>query len=161
MTAPASVPLPLQTDLDLFQTLLESEGLRDALEMLNRRTPHRFTGVFRFDGDMLRSVELIDKWDPSVERGEDIPIEKAYCAHLKRTGEPLEVADGRADPRVPWMNDSPIVSYCGVSIEDEQGRPWGALCHFDLMPCENKDSDLPLLLAAGVLLAGVLCDPVS
>jgi hypothetical protein len=131
---------------------IDSGGPRAALAFLNRRTPHRFTGVFRFDGDLLRNLELIDKWDPAVSRCDDVPVEQAYCAHLQRTGEPLDVADGRADARVPWMRDSPIVSYCGVVIEDEDGRPWGALCHFDVEPCEAKRSDLPLLLIAAGLL---------
>lgn len=146
------VPTAPAADLQSFRAVLARDGPRAALAFLNNRTPHRFTGVFRFDDDVLRSVELIDKWDPSATRGEDIPIESAYCAHLQRTGEPLEVADGRADPRVAWMHDSPIVSYCGAVIEDDEGAPWGALCHFDLSPCESKVSDLPLLLAASRLL---------
>ncbi len=97
---------------------------------------------------MLRSVALIDKWDPSVEHGEDVPLAAAYCAHLHRTGEPLEVANGSTDRRVPWMAGSSIVSYCGALIEDAEGSPWGALCHFDTASCEAKNSDLPLLVAA-------------
>ncbi|MGV3570570.1 MAG: GAF domain-containing protein [Ramlibacter sp.] len=146
----------MATDLAQFQHLLQAEGTRGALGYLNGRTPHRFTGIFRFDGDMLRSVQLIDKWDASVEQGDDLPVATAYCAHLKRTGESLQVGDGRSDPRVPWMNDSPIVSYCGTPIVDEHGEPWGALCHFDLQPCQAKDSDMPLLQAAGKLFSAAL-----
>lgn len=145
---PASIPLPLQADLDVFARHLSEKGLRAALLYLNRRTPHRFTGVFRLDDDMLRSVALVDKWDPAVEHGDDVPLASAYCAHLHRTGETLEVEQGATDPRVPWMHDSPIVSYCGSVIVDKAGAPWGALCHFDTARCDAKNSDMPLLIAA-------------
>jgi hypothetical protein len=152
--APEGVALSplLGSDLAAFERCLAGDGLRGALRFLNGRTPHRFTGVFRFDGDMLRNVALVDKWHRNVERGDDVPLAEAYCAHLRRTGEPIEVADGHSDPRTPWMKGSPVVSYCGAVIEDEQGQPWGALCHFDSARCESKDSDLPLLAAAAVLI---------
>ena len=97
---------------------------------------------------MLRNVALIDKWDAAVQHGEDVPLEEAYCAHLHRTGQPLEIEDGRVDERVPAMRDSPIVSYCGAVIANGAGAPWGALCHFDVARCDTKNSDLPLIVAA-------------
>lgn len=148
----ATLPPRLKGDFDALARELSLGGLRGALAFLNRRTPHRYTGVFRFDGDMLRNVALVDKWDSSVLKGDDVPIATAYCAHLQRTGLPLEVEDGDADPRVPWMHGSPIVSYCGAVIKDPQGEPWGALCHFDSARCDSRASDMPLLLAAATVL---------
>lgn len=142
------VPPPMQADLAAFSDCLDQDGLRAALLFLNKRTPHRYTGVFRFDGDMLRNVALVDKWDPTVDHGDDVPLAAAYCAHLYQTGEPLEVEDGGKDSRVPWMQTSPIVSYCGSVIVDGEGTPWGALCHFDTARCDAKNSDMPLLVAA-------------
>lgn len=144
-------------DLAAFERVLSSEGLRGALRFLNRRTPHRFTGVFRFDGDMLRNVALVDKWHPEVQVGEDVPLALAYCSHLHRTGEPIEVSDGRSDPRTVSMKNSPVVSYCGAPIRDLAGHPWGALCHFDNASCDAKESDLPLLTAAAGMLFAASC----
>ena len=146
-----SVPPPLAADLQSFRQVLDEGGLRDALLFLNRRTPHRFTGIFRFDGDMLRNVMLVDKWDPEVAQGEDVPLAAAYCAHLHRTGELLEVENGHTDERTPWMADSPVASYCGAVIPGDDGHPWGALCHFDPAPCDRKDSDMPLIVAAATM----------
>jgi hypothetical protein len=146
------VPPALQSDVDAFSAVLASQGLRAALLFLNRRTPHRFTGVFRFDGDMLRNVALVDKWDPSVDHGEDVPLAAAYCAHLHRTGQPLQVEDGRTDPRTPWMVTSTVVSYCGSVILAPGGAPWGALCHFDTARCDVKNSDMPLIVAAAAMI---------
>lgn len=148
----AQVPPPPVADLAAFHARLSQGGLREALRFLNARTPHRFTGVFRFDGDMLRSVALVDKWLKGVDRGEDVPLASAYCAHLQRTGQALAVADGSRDPRVPWMAGGPMASYCGAPIRDDTGEPWGALCHFDELPCESKDSDMPLIAAAAAVI---------
>lgn len=146
------VPSPLKADVEAFALCLADDGLRAALLFLNNRTSHRYTGVFRFDGDMLRNVALVDKWDPEINHGDDVPLAAAYCAHLHRTGEPLEVENGATDQRVPWMRGSPIVSYCGSVILDLAGGPWGALCHFDTAPCDAKNSDMPLMVAAAKII---------
>lgn len=156
-----AIPPPLASDLDAFREALSAGGLRGALAFLNARTPHRFSGIFRFDGDMLRSVALFDKWDPQVRVGTDLPVADAYCAHLRGTGENLEVADGALDPRVPWMAGSPVVSYCGALIHDRNHAPWGALCHFDTAPCQAKASDMPLLTAAAALIHGAASAAVA
>ena len=83
---------------------------------------------------------------------EDLPLASAYCAHLHQTGQPLEVHDGATDRRVPWMAQSPVVSYCGAVIRDADGQGWGALCHFDAAPCDPKTSDMPLLTQAAKLI---------
>ena len=43
----------LTADVRAFTASLAEGGLREALRYLNRRTPHRYTGVYRFDGDMI------------------------------------------------------------------------------------------------------------
>lgn len=123
-------------------------GLPEALRYLNLRTPHRFTGVYRFDQDVLRNVALVDKWTPELDRGEDVPLRVTYCSRLVDNGGAMEILDGRTDARTPHMRDDPVVSYCGAVILDAQGRPWGSLCHFDMAYCEAKVSELPLLMAA-------------
>ena len=148
-------------DLAELDRSLRERGMRGALWLLNARTPHRFTGVFQYEGDMLRSVALVDKWDPLVERGEDVPVASAYCAHLRNTGEPLEVADGSTDPRTPWMAQGEVLSYCGAPIRTRSGELWGALCHFDTARCETKNSDMPLLLAAAALLHEAAVGPLA
>jgi hypothetical protein len=49
-----------------FAQTLRRHGLREGLLFLNRRTTHRCTGVFRFDGDMLRSVAMGMRGSPVV-----------------------------------------------------------------------------------------------
>jgi hypothetical protein len=145
-------------DLLAFRDRLQREGLTGALAFLNARTPHRFTGVFRFDGDTLRNVALVDKWD-AVEQLGDAPISATFCGCARSDGVGLEVLDGRHDPRFPHMADNAVVSYCGAVIKSPDGEPFGTICHYDLQPCQTRTSDMPLLVAAAALLYEVLGTP--
>lgn len=145
--SPSDIP-----DLVEFRARLIEGGRRAGVGFLNQRTPHRFTGIFQFAGAMLKNIELVDRWDLTVRGCDDVPIAGAYCAHLQRTGEALVVENGRLDARVPWMRNSHVASYCGVVIERPGGQPWGALCHFDLSPCESNRNEVALLAAAARLL---------
>lgn len=57
------------------------EGVHAALRYLNSRTPHRFTGVYRYDGEMLRNMALFDRFEPDQQRGGDIPMADGTLCH--------------------------------------------------------------------------------
>jgi len=138
----------VRSDLSNFQTALDKAGLFEALKYLNERTPFRFTGVYRFDGDMLRNVALFDRWSPEARRGADAPMVETFCAIVKQTGNAVQVSNGRTDPRFPWMADNPVMCYCGALVRDIDGNPLGTLCHFDMQPVEPPSSELSLLQSA-------------
>lgn len=142
-------------DLTEFRAAL-SGGLYTALRYLNSRTPHRFTGVYRYDGEMLRNMALVDRSEPDIQRGIDIPIADAYCANVGRNREPLEFADAQGDGRFPYLPGSPVVCYSGVLISNPAGVPYGTLCHYDILRCETRTSDIPLLKAAAPFVYEVL-----
>lgn len=135
-----------------LKSILATRGLHEVLRFLNDRTPHRFTGLYRYDGDMLRNVCLFDRYSPEARRGDDVVMKDAYCSIAKEAGEHLAFADARTDGRFPHKNGSPVISYCGVVLRDPDGKPFGALCHYDTSPCQPRISDMPLLEAAGPLL---------
>ena len=122
-----------------------------ALQYLNGRTPFRFTGIYRFDGDTLRNVALFDRWSPESRQGADAPMSETFCAIVKQQGDAVQVSDGRTDPRYPWMAGNAVTCYCGALIRDATGDPVGTLCHFDLLPVEQPSSELALLRAAAPL----------
>jgi hypothetical protein len=142
-------------DLAEFRAALSS-GLSSALRYLNSRTPHRFTGVYRYDGDMLRNMALFDRSEPEKQRGIDISMADAYCANVGRNREPLEFADAKGDGRFAYLPGSPVVCYSGVLISSPEGVPYGTLCHYDILRCETRTSDIPLLMAAAPLIFEVL-----
>lgn len=133
------------------QNALQAQGLHAALRILNSRTPFRFTGVYRFDGEVLRNVALFDRWAPEKRQGEDAPIAQTFCGIVGSVDQAVEVVDGRTDQRFPWMQGNPVVSYCGTPIRDAEGQVVGTLCHFDLKPVQSISSELPLLARAAEL----------
>lgn len=70
--------------LDQFRRALRG-GVYAALRYLNSHTLHRFTGVYQYDGEMLRNTALFDRFDPQQQRGIDVPLADAYCANVGRT----------------------------------------------------------------------------
>ncbi|MBF9140282.1 hypothetical protein [Hymenobacter properus] len=145
----------MQPEIQEFSTLLRTDGLHAALQYLNSRTPHRYTGVFRFDGEMLRNEALFDRYEPSVQRGDDVPMAVTYCSLVGRQQAPLEIQDASTDSSAQQIHTS-VVSYCGVPILDASGSPIGTLCHYDTQRCQERTADLPLLEAAADLLRGRL-----
>lgn len=154
MTAP---PAPLQDLSVVFEHVLHETGLHGALRFLNARTPHRFTGVYRYDGAMLRNVALFDQFNPDHIRGDDAPMGNTFCSLVPRFGGALAFADASSDPRVSHVG-TPVVSYCGVQLRDGDGEPLGTLCHFDLKPCEPRTSDLPFLEMLAPLLQRMILE---
>ncbi|SMB84890.1 GAF domain protein [Hymenobacter roseosalivarius DSM 11622] len=153
MTSASSPDSSVLHDIGEFTSVLQQHGIHTALQYLNSRTPHRYTGVFRFDGDQLRNEALYDRRDPAnVQQGPAAPMEATYCALVGRQQAPLEITDATTDPRVKGVVDTPVVSYCGVLIRDSEGKAFGTLCHYDMQRCQERTTDLPLLEAAADLL---------
>jgi len=140
----------MQPEIQTFATLLQ-QGTHQALEYLNSRTPHRYTGVFRFDGDMLRNEVLFDRYQPTVQQGDDVPMAVTYCALVGRQEAPVQILDATIDPQAAGV-ETAVISYCGVLIRDAHGKAYGTLCHYDLQRCQERTTDLPLLEAAAQLL---------
>ncbi|QIL76689.1 GAF domain-containing protein [Hymenobacter sp. HDW8] len=153
MTTASTSASPVLPDIEQFSSLLQQHGIHTALQYLNSRTPHRYTGVFRFEGDELRNEALYDRRDPvNVVHGPNAPLEASYCVLLTRQQTPLEITDAATDPRLNHLTNKPVLSYCGVLIRDNEGKPFGSLCHFDMQRCQERTTDLPLMEAAADLL---------
>lgn len=138
-----------QNDRAIEETVaehLEEGRLHEALGLLNSTTSHRFTGVYRLDAATLRNVALFDRNNPDLRVGADTPLLESYCSIVAKTGEPFATDDTREDPRLTEhpARDSTL-SYCGVPLDDEGGRAFGSLCHFDLVPHEGCEGALGLL----------------
>lgn len=138
-------------EIAVFTAFLQQQGVHPALEYLNHRTPHRYTGLFRFDGDILRNEVLFDRNQPSVRQGADVPMALTYCALVGKQEASLNILDAATDLQAQGV-DTPVISYCGVLIRDEQGQAYGTLCHYDMQRCQERTTDLPLLEAAAGLL---------
>ena len=141
----------MRAEIAEFTALLYQQGVHAALGYLNHRTPHRYTGVWRFDGDVLRSEVLFDRKLGDVRRGADVPMAATYCSLVGRTEAPVQILDAAVDPQARGI-DTPVVSYCGALIRDGEGKAFGTLCHYDVQRCQERTTDQPLLNAAAQLL---------
>ena len=142
---------PMRAEIGEFAALLHQQGVHAALGYLNHRTPHRYTGMWRFDGDTLRSEVLFDRNMADVRQGADAPMAATYCSLVGRTEAPVQLLDAAVDPQALGI-DTPVISYCGALVRDGQGKAFGTLCHYDLQRCQERTTDQPLLNAAAQLL---------
>ena len=148
---------PSERTLDHFSTLLATQGPQVALRHLNSGVPHRYTAVYRFDGEMLRNVLLHDK------RGQvrpayliDVPFKQSFCQFVVRD-QAFRTDDSENDDRLaghPYRGV--VVSYHSVPVVDAQGALWGTLSHFDMSRHPLADSEFELLQGAARLLTRYL-----
>jgi GAF domain-containing protein len=131
------------------------DGVRAALVELGRRSPYRFTAMYRFDDPALRNLYFVDRDDPAAEAGDDHPVEATYCVYLRDGGEPFLVEDAPGDARLDGHAACERVrAYCGVPLLGEGGRVVGTLCHFDFVPVATDPAALTRATALAALLAG-------
>lgn len=143
--------------VERFSVLLEGESIHAALAFLNARTRHRFTGVYRFDPPMLRSVCLFDRENPTLRLGGDTPMRETYCALVGERAAPFWTADATLDVRLGAhpARDS-VIAYFGVPLLGDDGACVGTLCHFDLRPRLAPIGELQLLERAAPLVMRAL-----
>jgi hypothetical protein len=133
MTPPAAVRgLSLGS---AFEHRLHREGLHAALGLLNATTPYRLTGVYRFEGDLVRSVVLFDRKNPQLTMGQDVPWNDSYCRMAAEDGSRCEIKDALEDARLTTHAARVAVqAYVAVLLKTPDDAPLGTLCHYDLHP---------------------------
>lgn len=134
-----------------FTRVLAQQGVVAALAYLNRRTPHRYTGLFRFEGDVLRTQVQFDCNHPAWQQKQEGRLATAYCALVGRQQAGLDSTE--APTELPAAEVVTPAIFChSVLIHDAQGHAYGTLCHYDLQRCQQRTTDQPLLEAAASLL---------
>ena len=117
---------------------LQVGGLFGLLKTLNGRTPYRFTGIYRFDGEWVKSVWLYDREHPNIEFGSDVLWDHSYCRMTAAHGEYCEIADATADARlVSHVARRRVQSYVAVLLHQPDRSSLGTLCHYDVCPRET------------------------
>ncbi len=130
-----------------------ADGVRAVLAYLNGRVAYRYTGLYRFDGEILRSVALHDREDPTLRVGAAAPMRETYCAVVGATARPFAVEDARTELRgAGHPAADAVVSYCGALVRAADGRAVGTLCHFDLRPQPVPAGEIPVLEQVALLL---------
>lgn len=137
-------------DVAAFTRVLRSAGARVSLAYLNEGVPHRFSGVYRIDGDNLRNVLLHDKRNEVKPRFlEVVPMDASFCQFVVRDGL-FRTSNSAKDHRLdghPYQGV--VVSYHAVPVVDLDRQLVGTLCHFDVVERSIEDSEFELLYRAG------------
>lgn len=148
--------MPITTVLERLRALLAADDVRGAVIVLNSLTEHRFTSVFRFDGETLHNVVFFDRENPLQETVDSIPVAASYCVFVRDGRDTFVVPDSKADARVDGHPKQPVFrSYCGVPLIDGQGRMHGTVCHFDFAPHVDEPKTIELLEAIAPYLPSV------
>jgi hypothetical protein len=146
-----------------FERKIQVEGMHAALGFLNSTTPYRLTGVYRFDGDLVRSIVLVDRKNPDLTLGLDVPWNDSYCRLTAENGARCEIIDAPTDARLTaHAAREAVQAYVAVLLKTPEGAPWGTLCHYDLQPVtpplgifEDLDAVCPAVERAVLKLAHV------
>jgi hypothetical protein len=119
---------------ETFEWTLQEQGLFGALRHLNSSTEHRFTGIYRFEADWVRSILLFDRGNPHLQVGKDVPLNDSYCMLAAQDGVSCCIEDSHSDARLlHHAARESVLSYYAVHLLDPEGRSWGTLCHFDFV----------------------------
>ena len=129
-----------------LKAILAEEGIRAAISYVNSLTTHRFTSFFRFEGETLKNVFFFDRLHPETQTCEEIPVQASYCVFVRDSGAPFSTANSLDDRRViAHVKRTSIQSYCGVPLLDRDGKMFGTICHFDLLPGVISNENVELL----------------
>src|SRR5215210_6409425 len=114
-----------------FEIELKLKGIHAALHLLNGTTPYRLTGVYRFEGGLVRSVALFDRKNPHLLVGVDVPWQDSYCRLAEEDGARYEILDAPHDPRLTThAARATVQAYVAVLLKMPNGSPLGTLCHY-------------------------------
>jgi GAF domain-containing protein len=139
---------PLTEIVDHFEHVLRDQGIFEALRYLNSTTEYRFTGIYRFEKDWVRSVLLFDRGNPDLRAGADVKMKESYCMLTSLSEKPYRIEDAQADPRLlQHAARDNVLCYVAVHLLTPKGHSWGTLCHFDFRPRPITDDIVEVLEA--------------
>jgi hypothetical protein len=153
----SEIPGRVQEPWLQVQQELHANGLAAALGVLNARVPHRFTGVYQRDGEVMRNVALFEK--PSRLEPVDlsvVPVKDSFCQYVLRDSLFVTNDSGRDDRLAGHPYSGVVGCYVGVPISRGQGTLDGTLCHFDLVDQPIDDDEFLLLQHAAGLFSSFI-----
>jgi GAF domain-containing protein len=148
-------PAPIGADtFDTFSKTLGASGLRPALAYLLGLTDYRFIAIFRFQDGKANAAVFYDREQPDLLAAEEVPASATYCCYARDARGVFTTANALEDPRLTNHVAREVVqAYCGVPVMTAEGEILGTLCHYDLVPRDPAQIDLPLMLQVASLLA--------
>lgn len=139
---------------EAFAQTLHTSGVRAALAYLLGLTDYRYIAIYRFEGGRANAAVYFDRENPQVLRIADAPETATYCCFVRDSRGVFTTADALQDARLDGHPKQKIVAaYCGVPVMDPEGTIVGTLCHYDSVPRNAEQIDMPLMLRVASALA--------
>lgn len=130
-----------------FLQTLRASGLRPALAYLLSLTDYRFIAIFRFQDGMATAAAFYDRDNPDVLRTDEVPATATYCCFARDARGVFATANAMLDPRLTThVARQAVQAYCGIPVMTPEGEILGTLCHYDTVPRDPSQIDLPLML---------------
>jgi GAF domain-containing protein len=134
-------------DFARFAVTMSTDGLREALAGLLKRTDYRFIGIWRFENGKANAAVHYDREHPEVLTATEVPDTATYCCFVRESEAPFMTPNALIDARLAaHPAREQVLSYCGVPLMDSSGTLLGTLCHYDLVPRDPEQVDLELML---------------
>jgi len=131
-----------------FAVQLRSDGLREALATLLRKTDYRFIGIWRFQDGKASAAVHYDRENPDDLTATEVPDNATYCCFVRETGAPFKTPNAMVDERLAaHPARAAVLAYCGVPVMDASGVLLGTLCHYDVVPRDAEQIDVPAMLS--------------
>jgi hypothetical protein len=157
---PPEFPRParrLDETADEVLSLIQKEAFMPALRALNASVPHRFTAIFKVDGDRVRNVLLFDKLNlPPPESFTNFPLADSFCQFVLRDSF-LHVDDSTQEAMLAGSPYQGVIrAYHAVALTLLSAEVVGTLAHFDPAPQTLDDAHFGLLVMASRALPEIL-----
>lgn len=147
--------VPPGESVQQLRALIEAHGMDKALQVLNKRVPHRFTAIYRFNGEAMVNVSFADKQgEPLPPDFASVPVGSSFCQFVMRDGWlKLEGDDPRLEGHV---YRGVMQSYVGMPLMRSDSEVYGTFCHFDFPPVSIPDSEFGFLTRVAKVLPSYL-----
>ncbi|MEZ0238148.1 MAG: hypothetical protein ACAH06_08805 [Methylophilaceae bacterium] len=128
-----------------MEAALREGGVAALVGLLNDRVPHRYTGAYELDANLLRCEVLIDKLhEPTPAEFLVNPLEDSYCQFAFRD-QKFRTNDSRKEPKLDGHKLQQVVlSYHGIPLLYPTGAVFGSLCHFDFEALPLSDDEFEI-----------------
>ena len=130
---------------EALRSMLASHGVLAGLAMLNDRTDYRYTGIYKYDGEIMRAVHVFDRHAEHRTWLRAVALNRSFCRYVLKQGEFLTTRASQ-DPRLgghPY--DGLVESYYGRLLRRADGTPYGTFIHFDMEPRSIARQELAFL----------------
>lgn len=118
-------------DIAKFKAVLADHGVPGALAFLNRRSPHRYTAIYKLDGDVMLNVGIYDRLGQVASPLPPTPRDHSLCSYVQ-PAQAFVSEDVLTDARLATHFQRGLINaYVGLPLSRGPRHLYGTLCQMD------------------------------